>query len=145
MKNFECFNETNENLKKEIAIIKKVLKKAIKHENLKKIYFSIILVDNAYIKELNKNYRKIDRETDVISFALEDEKENNIKDFRLLGDIYISVDKCREQAQAYGNTFAEELSFLAIHGFLHLLGYDHMNSQDEKVMFEKQDILLERK
>ncbi len=145
MKKFECFNETNIDLKKEIKVIEKVLKFAIKKENLKDIYFNIILVDNPYIKELNKNYRDKDIETDVISFALEDEKKENVPGIRLLGDIYISIDKCKEQSILYGNTFEEELSFLAIHGLLHLLGYDHMNKEDEKIMFEKQDILLGRK
>lgn len=145
MRNFTCFNETDVDLTKEIKILEKVLDKAIKKEQLKDIYFNIILVDNTYIKVLNKTYRDKDEITDVISFALEDEESENIEEIRLLGDIYISIDKCKEQSIEIGHSFEEELSFLAIHGFLHLLGYDHMNEEDEKIMFEKQDILLERK
>lgn len=147
MRNFKCFNETDCNLKKEIKVMENVLKKAIKKEGLKDIYFNVIIVDNPFIKNLNKNYRNIDKETDVISFALEDNltSQDEIDNIRRLGDIYISKDVCSKQAEEYGNTFSEELSFLAIHGFLHLLGYDHMNKEDEVIMFEKQDILLGRK
>ena len=86
----------------------------------------------------------IDRETDVISFALEDEKSFNRTDIRVLGDIYISIDKARSQALEYGHSFKRELYFLAVHGFLHLLGYDHMKKEDEDVMFKKQEEVLSR-
>ena len=112
-------------------------------ENLENTSFSVIFVDNNYIHELNKNYRNIDRETDVITFALEDDKSIiNGSDNRMLGDIYISLDKAHSQAEEYGHSFKRELSFLAVHGFYHLLGYDHMTPEDEKIMFGKQEEVL---
>ena len=122
--------------------MKKVLEIAIKEEELNDVEFNVILVDNNYIHELNKNYRKIDRETDVITFALEDNEEVNEEEHRLLGDIYISVDKAKSQALEYGHSFKREICFLAVHGFLHLLGYDHMNKHDEEIMFSKQELIL---
>jgi probable rRNA maturation factor len=100
-------------------------------------------VDNKKIREINRDYRNIDRETDVISFALEDFKDITYIDYRLLGDIYISIDKARGQAIEYNHSFLRELSFLTIHGLLHLLGYDHMSEYDEKIMFEKQELILD--
>ena len=97
---------------------------------------------NPRIKEINRDYRKIDRETDVISFALEDSKDLEYEDFRLLGDIYISIDKAVSQSIEYNHSLLRELSFLSIHGLLHLLGYDHMKEEDEKIMFGKQEELL---
>ena len=95
-------------------------------EKLKDTSFNLIIVDNNYIHELNRDYRGIDRETDVITFALEDEDTLIIgDDERILGDIYISIDRARSQAVDYGHSFLRELSFLAVHGFYHLLGYDH--------------------
>ena len=83
--------------------------------------------------------------TDVISFALEDEMENEPSaqyEMRVLGDIYISVDRAKEQALEYGHSFLREICFLAIHGMLHLLGYDHQTTEDEKIMFQKQEEVL---
>ena len=105
--------------------------------------FNVIIVDNNKIHELNKEYRNIDRETDVISFALEDDKTFNLKDIRVLGDIYISIDKARSQAKEYGHSLKRELCFLCVHGFLHLLGYDHMKKEDEEVMFKLQEEILD--
>lgn len=138
---FEVFNETNEEIK-EISEIKKVLNLAIKEEKLNDIEFNVILVDNHYIHELNKNYRHIDRETDVITFALEDNETVDVHQYRLLGDIYISVDKAVEQSKEYQHSFQREICFLAVHGFLHLLGYDHMTLEEEKIMFSKQELIL---
>lgn len=138
---FEIFNELDYEIS-ETSDMKKVLKIAIKEEELKDVEFNVILVDNNYIHELNKNYRKIDRETDVITFALEDNEEVNEEEHRLLGDIYISVDKAKSQALEYGHSFKREICFLAVHGFLHLLGYDHMNKHDEEIMFSKQELIL---
>ena len=138
---FEIINETNEEIK-EIDTINELLNFVIKKENLENCLFNIIIVDNDYIHKLNKEYRGIDRPTDVISFALEDEIDNVKLDFRVLGDIYISLDKTYEQAKLYNHSFLRELSFLTIHGLLHLLGYDHMVKEDEEVMFKKQDELL---
>lgn len=138
---FEIINETNEDIK-EIDTINELLNFVIKKENLENCLFNIIIVDNNYIHKLNKEYRGIDRPTDVISFALEDEIDNVKLDFRVLGDIYISLDKTYEQAKLYNHSFLRELSFLTIHGVLHLLGYDHIQKEDEEVMFKKQDELL---
>lgn len=138
---FEIFNELDYEIS-ETFDMKKVLEIAIKEEELNDVEFNVILVDNNYIHELNKNYRKIDRETDVITFALEDNEEVNEEEHRLLGDIYISVDKAKSQALEYGHSFKREICFLAVHGFLHLLGFDHMNKHDEEIMFSKQELIL---
>ena len=112
--------------------------------NLYNCIFNIIFVDNKSIHKINKEYRKIDKITDVISFALEDnDKDFKVNNMRILGDIYISVDKAIEQANEYKHSLKREISFLAIHGLLHLLGYDHMNEADEKVMFGLQKELLD--
>lgn len=105
--------------------------------------FNIIIIDNEKIHKINKEYRNIDRETDVISFALEDNMDVEYVDFRLLGDIYISIDRCYQQAKDYGHSRIREICFLATHGILHLLGYDHMNPDDEKEMFSLQNELLD--
>lgn len=138
---FEIFNELDYEIS-ETSDMEKVLEIAIKEEELNDVEFNVILVDNNYIHELNKNYRKIDRETDVITFALEDNEEVDEEEHRLLGDIYISVDKAKSQALEYGHSFKREICFLAVHGFLHLLGYDHMNKHDEEIMFSKQELIL---
>lgn len=141
MNNVEIFNETNEEIK-ELETIKELIEFAIKHEKLDNLEFNIIIVDNNKIHELNKEYRGIDRPTDVITFALEDNKDFPVSDIRILGDIYISIDKARSQAIEYGHSFLRELSFLTVHGFLHLLGYDHMTKVDEEIMFSKQEDIL---
>ncbi len=141
MNNFEIFNETNEevDLKEE----KNIIDFALKHENLANVTFNVIFVDSDKIRELNKTYRNIDRETDVISFALEDGEANiNFEFGRLLGDIYICVPKMKAQAKEYGHSIAREMGFLTIHGLLHLLGYDHMTKEEEKIMFAKQEEIL---
>lgn len=139
----EIFNQTDQKIE-ELETIEKVLESAIVKENLGDVSFNLIIVDNDYIHELNRDYRKIDRETDVITFALEDEDSLVLpEDVRVLGDIYISIDKARSQAEEYGHSLLRELSFLAVHGFYHLLGYDHMTKEDEKVMFGKQEEVLE--
>ena len=108
---------------------------------------SVTFVDNKFIHQLNKEYRNVDRPTDVISFAFLDGDEQ--RDEKLhgkgpvpLGDIYISVEKAKEQAEEYGHPLERELSFLFVHGLLHLLGYDHMTKEDEAVMFKLQDEIL---
>ena len=104
MNELEIFNQTDEEIS-ELETVKDVLNYAIKKEKLENVIFNVIIVDNNYIHELNKNYRHIDRETDVITFALEDEKDMVIPDDeRVLGDIYISIDKARSQAEEYGHS-----------------------------------------
>ncbi|KKB41884.1 rRNA maturation RNase YbeY [Bacillus thermotolerans] len=111
---------------------------------------SVTFTDNERIREINRDYRGKDTPTDVISFALEEMTEEELaisgaEDLpRMLGDIIISIPRAKEQAEEYGHSFERELGFLAVHGLLHLLGYDHMTEEDEKVMFQKQkDILNE--
>lgn len=139
---FKIYNETKEEIK-ELETIEKLMDFAIKHEKLGDVEFNIIIVDNDYIHTLNREHRGIDRPTDVITFALEDYEDIQYEDYRLLGDIYISIDKARSQAEEYGHSFLRELAFLSIHGFLHLLGYDHMNEEDEKEMFGRQELILD--
>ena len=139
----EIFKNVKEDIN-ELEIVEKVLYSDIKKENLENISFNLIIVDNNYIHELNKTYRGIDRETDVITFALEDEDTLVMpSDERILGDVYISIDRAKQQAQEYGHSLLRELSFLAVHGFYHLLGYDHQTKQDEEIMFQKQEEVLE--
>lgn len=138
---FEIINETDKDIE-ELKEVENFLKFVVKKEKLENAIFNIIIIDNPRIKEINRDYRKIDRETDVISFALEDSKDLEYKDFRLLGDIYISIDKAISQSIEYNHSLLRELSFLSIHGLLHLLGYDHMKEEDEKIMFGKQEELL---
>lgn len=143
MSKVEVFVQVKEDIK-ELDTVKKVLESAIKKEGLKNVSFNLIIVDNKYIHELNKTYRNIDRETDVITFALEDEDTVIVpEEERILGDIYISIEKAKAQAEEYGHSLLRELSFLAVHGFYHLLGYDHMTKEDEEVMFKKQEEVLE--
>lgn len=128
----------------ELKDVEMVLKHAVEKEGLSNVLFNVIIVDNDYIHNLNKNYRNVDRETDVITFALEDEDSIVIgEDIRILGDIYISYDKALSQSIQYGHSLKRELCFLAVHGFYHLLGYDHMTKEEEKVMFKKQEEVLD--
>ncbi len=138
----EIFNQTEEEIR-ELDTVRKVLEYACSKEKLDNVVFNVIIVDNPYIHELNKNYRGIDRETDVITFALEDEEDiSEPNGVRMLGDIYISIDKAKAQAEEYGHSLLRELSFLAVHGFYHLLGYDHMVKEEEEIMFQKQEEVL---
>lgn len=142
MNNIEIFNQTGEEIE-ELEKVQEVLEYATTFENLMNVEFNVIIVDKEYIHELNKNYRKIDRETDVITFALEDDNTViNGSSSVVLGDIYICLDKAKNQAIEYGHSFLREITFLAVHGFYHLLGYDHMNKEDEEVMFAKQEEVL---
>lgn len=111
-------------------------------EKVKNAFFSVVLVDNEKIQEINKNYRGIDKVTDVISFAFEDNDKKMYNNTRVLGEIYICIPRMKEQAILYEHSETRELAFLAVHGLLHLLGYDHMNKEDEKVMFGKQELVL---
>lgn len=137
------FNETNEDLEKELNSLQELLEDFCKREHLDNVIFNIIVVDKDTIHSINKQYRGIDRETDVISFALEDDKIVKEPDcIRVLGDIYICLDKVKEQSVEYCHSFKREFTFLAVHGLLHLLGYDHMKKEEEKVMFAKQEEVL---
>ena len=141
MKNIEVFNETTEKI--DIEEIKKLTDYLVRYMNVENAQFNVIFINNEKIREINKSYRGIDRETDVISFALEDEKTIRLENERILGDIYISVEKAKMQAEEYGHSFKREICFLTTHGFLHLLGYDHMKKEDEEVMFKLQEEILD--
>ena len=106
---------------------------------------SVSLIDNEKIHDINKQYRNIDRPTDVISFAFLDGEGLDVKKLKgnvVLGDIYISIDKALEQAKEYGHDDKREFCFLFVHGLLHLLGYDHMKKEDEEIMFPLQEEIL---
>lgn len=138
-------NETSYNIDEFNIIYKNLLKKTLKI--LKKndnVIMSVTFVNKKEIQRINKEYRNIDRATDVISFAfLDDKSEQIFGDLPLdLGEIYICYDVAQENAINYGNTLKRELSFLFVHGLLHLLGYDHMKKEDEVIMFGLQDQIL---
>ena len=143
MRNIGIFNETQEKVEN-LEVLEPLLTYALEVENVDNLEFNVIIINNEEIHKINKEYRGIDRPTDVISFALEDFKDIKYEnDYRVLGDIYISIDKVKEQAKEYGHSEKRELAFLAVHGLLHLLGYDHMEKEDEKVMFSKQELILD--
>lgn len=144
----DLFDETESIDHASIQLVENTLQHAYKKLDLKdSCECSVTFVSNERIQEINKDYRNKNQPTDVISFALEEGGDpiNFEEDGqpRVLGDIIISVPKAREQAKEYGHSFERELGFLATHGFLHLLGYDHMNPEDEKEMFGLQDFILE--
>ena len=141
MNQFTITNKTNENIE-ELSEIKKLLDFALNYQKIDNAIFNVIIVNEDKIKYLNKTYRNKDSVTDVISFALEDDDTFVETDFRVLGDIYICLKRAKDQAIEYGHSFLRELSFLTIHGLLHLLGYDHMNKDDEKIMFDLQERIL---
>lgn len=108
---------------------------------------SVTLVDNARIREMNTEFRDIDKETDVLSFPLGDENGFEVDpdtDAILLGDIVISLEKAQSQAEEYGHSFRREVAFLLTHSLFHLLGYDHMTEDEEKEMFAKQEKVLQQ-
>lgn len=108
---------------------------------------SITLTDNEHIHEINREYRKVDRSTDVISFALNEGDEPNIEGeipVNMLGDIIISVEKAIEQAGDYGHSVRREIVFLTVHGMLHLLGYDHIEEADRVEMRKEEDFVMEQ-
>ena len=141
MNKFEITNNTDQ--KVDINDLKNLLNYALEYMKIDDAVFDVILVDNETIREINREYRHIDRETDVISFALEDTKDITFEFGRLLGDIYISIPKMQAQAKEYGHSERREISFLAVHGLLHLLGYDHMTKEDEEIMFKEQELILD--
>lgn len=142
MNNYEIVDN---DLYKDYDYLYGVIDYTLEHEKVENAFFSIIFVDNEQIHEINKKYRNIDRVTDVITFALEDDDDFEIEGIRMLGDIYISIPRMKEQAISYGHSEKRELSFLTVHGILHLLGYDHMVKEDEEKMFGLQELILDAK
>lgn len=123
----------------------RILQKTLQHLHIEDdIELSCIIVDDKRIHEINRDYRNIDRSTDVISFALEDSVEFYIEGMpRALGDIFISYDHAKMQAEEYGHSVYREMCFLFMHGILHLLGYDHMEEDEAKEMFALQNEILD--
>ncbi len=144
------YKDIEENNKYE-ETIKKVIEKCFKEENLEnsKLIITITLTNLENIRKINKQYRNIDKATDVLSFPMfkKDELEEKIrkKDFEfedVLGDIVISIEKVAMQAEEYNHSFERELSYLLVHGFYHLMGYDHIKEEDKKIMRPKEEKIL---
>lgn len=142
------FNSINEEYDSYEEVYESLANKALDHLKLDfNPIVSVSFVDNEFIHKMNRDYRGIDRPTDVISFAFLDGEDNrdeimHSKQMVALGDIYISLDKAKEQAKEYGHPLDRELRFLFVHGLLHLLGYDHMTKEEEEVMFSLQEEIL---
>lgn len=129
-------------------IIKKVIRKCFETEkiDINSLYVNIILTNPDIIRKYNKKYRNIDMETDVLSFPMFEKEEllsfnTNVQE--VLGDIIISIDKVEEQAKEYGHSFERELSYMTVHGFYHLMGYDHIKEKDKEKMREKEENILD--
>ena len=140
--------EENENYEKIISI---VVNKCFEVEKLQKLnlYISVTLTTPEQIKIINNEFRNIDKETDVLSFPMFEKNEldmmvtqgnNEIPD--TIGDIVISVERVKQQAEEYGHSFERELAYMVVHGFYHLMGYDHMVESDKVVMREKEENVL---
>lgn len=131
-------------------LINRVLNTCFQEENMEKtsIYIDITLTNPENIKKLNKEYRKIDKETDVLSFPMFEKEE--IENLKLttypetLGDIVISIERVKEQAVEYGHSFERELAYMVVHGFYHLMGEDHIEENDKLIMREKEEKVLEK-
>ncbi len=133
-------DEIEENAKKAVEMVGKLY-------GVEAAEVSVTLTDNAYIHTLNRQYRNIDRPTDVLSFALNESEEPEIADgpeVNVLGDIIISVERAREQAKEYGHSLQREIAFLTVHGMLHLLGYDHMEEEERREMEQEQRFVMEK-
>ncbi len=133
--------------------IKKVIDECFKEEKIEssKMCITITLTNPKNIQEINKQYRGIDKATDVLSFPMfeKDELEKKIKnkefDYEdILGDIVISIEQVEQQAQEYGHSFERELSYMIVHGFYHLMGYDHIKEQDREEMRTKEENILNK-
>ncbi|RST73856.1 rRNA maturation RNase YbeY [Siminovitchia acidinfaciens] len=147
--NIDFMDETDDVKQEEMNLLEKLLNHAAEMESVDKdSELSVTFVSNDAIQEINRTYRGKDSPTDVISFAMEEmgEGETEIAGAenlpRMLGDIVISIDMALKQAEEYGHSYIRELGFLTVHGFLHLLGYDHMTEEDEKRMFTRQEDIL---
>lgn len=127
----QFFNQTEEQTERAEQLITHIFSFIEeKHE------MNIVFLTKDQIQEMNRTYRNIDKVTDVISFP--DQEDDYI------GDIFICLDRAKEQAEDYGHTLEREIGFLAVHGYLHLLGYDHNTEAEEQIMFAKQEAILKR-
>lgn len=125
-----------------VRVIKQCFEQELKGKNL---YVNIILTNPENIHKMNKEYRNIDRPTDVLSFPMfeKEELENlNNENYDVLGDIVISIEKVKEQAIEYEHSFERELSYMVVHGFCHLIGYDHIEESDKITMRKKEEEIL---
>lgn len=131
-------------------LIEKVLTKCFEIENMSeaKLYVSVTLTNPENIRNLNKQYRDIDKETDVLSFPMFEKSEieelKSLEHEEALGDIVISIERVKEQAQEYGHSFERELSYMLVHGFYHLMGEDHIEEADKIVMRAKEENVLNK-
>ena len=146
------YEDTEENMQYN-ELIKKVIEECYMQENLinSNLYISITLTTPKKIKELNKEFRKIDKETDVLSFPMFEKEEleeivkgGSSQNSDILGDMVISIPKVQEQAIEYGHSFERELSYMVVHSFYHLLGYDHIKEEDKKIMRQKEEEVLNK-
>ena len=137
----EVYNETKDDAF--IKDIKNVLKIGLEKMNVENAYISIVIVNKEKIHEINKTYRKVDKTTDVISFAFEDNNGITPNEMRILGEIYLCIDKAKEQAKEYGHSDKREICYLCVHGLLHLLGYNHEKEEEKKIMRKKEEEILE--
>ncbi|WP_088008008.1 rRNA maturation RNase YbeY [Indiicoccus explosivorum] len=143
----DLLDETGQVSDHELGFVQKVLARAAEAEETGEAEVSVTFVANEAIRQINREYRGKDTPTDVISFALEEADEQEVaitggSEVRVLGDIIISVERAKEQAAQYGHSYERELGFLAVHGFLHLLGYDHLTEEEEQAMFGRQEEIL---
>ena len=150
---YEILYQDVEEKKEYEKIMKKVISECFKEEGLeeKKLSVEITLTTPEHIQKINKEYRNIDKATDVLSFPMfeKDELDEKIKNNQfiyedLLGDIIISIEKVEEQAKEYGHTFEREFSYMLVHGFYHLMGYDHIQETDKILMRQKEEIILNK-
>ena len=148
---FEIIYQDIEENKEYEETIKKVLEQCFKEEKLEnsKLYITITLTNSENIRKINKEYRNIDKATDVLSFPMYEKEELEEKIAKqhyehedVLGDIVISIEKVEEQAKEYGHGFERELSYMLVHGFYHLMGYDHIEEEDKKKMRPKEEKIL---
>lgn len=148
---YEIIYQDVEEKKEYEEVIKKVLARCFQEENIEnsKLCITITLTTPEHIRMINQEYRNIDKATDVLSFPMfeKDELEEKIakQDFMhedMLGDIVISIEKVEEQAKEYGHSFEREFSYMVVHGFYHLMGYDHIKEEDKKEMRHKEEKIL---
>lgn len=128
-----------------VATVEEAAAKVSELYGLDRAELSVTLTDNQHIHAINRQYRGVDRPTDVISFALNESDEPEVQDaeVNVLGDIIISLERAAEQAKEYGHSYRREVAFLTVHGLLHLLGYDHMEEAERLEMEEEQRVVME--
>lgn len=128
-------------------LINKVIEKCFEIENLQNtnLYVSVILTTPNIIKNINNEFRNIDKETDVLSFPMfEKDEMYHVTEEEALGDIIISIERVKEQAEEYGHSFERELAYMLVHGFYHLMGEDHMNEEEKARMRQKEENVLQK-